>query len=200
MILRRTKLLKLSAVFIFGEHRLFKHLTVILAFLMTLSSSVAAAEYFVFYSGAGTVANSTNPTAIAIQYEYDGPSPLRSALIKFFNGPSDDEAAYTGAIKPFQCDFGDFTLADCSAADVFKSVRIENETAYIEFLGMPVASTSGYWMGFIVPLKLTVTQFSNVSDLKFVVMGVELDSAGEGCPTMCFTFGWTAEEIQNWRD
>ena len=123
---------------------------------------------------------------------------MKSALIKFFDGPTEDEARDTPAFKPFECDFGDSILVGCSASDVFKSVRIENGVAYIELLGVPVAATSAYVMGFLVPLSLTVSQFSNVDDFKFVVKGVEFEPYfPEGCPRLCFTFGWTVEDLKN---
>ncbi|MFL2767097.1 MAG: hypothetical protein ACJ0DF_13590 [Paracoccaceae bacterium] len=57
-------------------------LVLLFSFLVT---PLYAGSYLVFYSYDGTV-NLGRDTAIAIRYEYDGPSPLKEALTKFFDG------------------------------------------------------------------------------------------------------------------
>ena len=106
-----------------------------------LVTPLYAGSYFVFYSYDGTV-NLGNDTAIAIQYEYDGPSPLKEALIKYFDGPTDLEKELTGAQTYFKCSFDSVSYFNCGATEVFKSVKIENSIAYIELAGVPAAAAS----------------------------------------------------------
>ena len=142
-----------------------------------------------------------NKTAVAVQYEYDGPSPLKEALTKFFNGPTDREIEATGVSKPFKCSYDGVSYFECGAAEVFKSVKIENSITYIELAGVPAAAASAEWMAFIVPFSLTVKQFPTVSDFMFVVHGIELPLPGafEGC-SMCCLFLENSQEVKDWKN
>ena len=165
-----------------------------------LVTPLYAGGYFVFHSYGGTVDNYNNDTAIAIRYEYDGPSPLKKALIKFFDGPTDFEKETTGAQTPFKCSYDGVSFFKCGASEVFKSVKIKNNTAYIELAGVPAAAASGEWMAFSVPFSLTVKQFPKVSDFMYVVHGVEFKYGGEGCSEMCFLLLENTQQVKNWKN
>ena len=177
----------------------FRFISIILfSFLVT---PLYAGSYFVFHSYEGTV-NLGNDTAIAIRYEYDGQSPLKEALTKFFDGPTDLEKELTGAQTYFKCSFDSVSYFNCGATEVFKSVKIENSIAYIELAGVPAAAASAEWMAFIVPFSLTVKQFPTVSDFMFVVHGIELPLPGafEGCSEMCILLLENTQQVKNWKN
>ena len=151
----------------------------------------AFADFLVFHANRGTVANYENPTALAIKHQYAGKSPLKEALTKFFDGPTEFESENAGAIKAFRCinsRLNDGTSYGCGASDVFESVRIIDGIAHIDLLGVPAAPTSGAWMAFDIPFMLTVTQFSNVSGYEFYVNGRSVTGLdwGFGCEALCF--------------
>lgn len=170
-------------------------IVIVASFTCAFSKIASADDYFVFFPYSGTI---NSNAAVAIQYDYDGPSPVHEALTKFFDGPSEGEAVDAEIFKPFQCAHDDFIFFDCGAADIFKSVRIENGIAYIELLGVPMAATSAQTTSFIRPLRFTVTQFPNVTDFKFVLRGIEFDIIREGCPVMCFLFGLSEDQVNDW--
>ena len=162
--------------------------------------SACAADLLVFYGYPGTVHNFENPTSIAIEYEYDGTTPLNEALIRFFNGPSETETNVTGATQGIECVkniVDDSPIHQCGADEIFSSVNLVNGTAVIELNGVPSAPTSGQWIAFLTPLRLTVSQFPGVSDFKLIVMGKEVTGLdwGFGCNSICFRFPETAKEL-----
>ena len=166
-------------------------------FLNFLVSPLYAGGYIVFYNHEGTI---NYQSAVAIRYEYDGPSPLKEALTKFFDGPTDVEKELTGAQNSFKCSYNGVNYFKCGASEVFKSVKIKNNIAYIELAGVPAAATNGQWEEFFIPFRYTVTQFPTVSDFMYVVHGVELDFASEGCSEMCFLFLENSQEVKDWKN
>ena len=139
-----------------------------------------------------------NKTAVAVQYEYDGSSPLKEALTKFFNGPTDREIEATGVSKPFKCSYDGVSYFECGAAEVFKSIKIKNNIAYVELAAVPAAATSGQWMTFSVPFSLTIKQFPTVSDFMYVVHGIEFNAGPfEGCSEMCFLFVEDSQAVKD---
>ena len=185
----------------------------ILIFLFNfLMSPLYAGEYFVFYSydfnkmGILIDRNSTdraykNKAAIAIRYEYDGPSPLKEALIKYFDGPTEFEIEATGARKAHACysDDGTFSV-ECGASKIFKSVRIENRVAYVELSRVPGAYSLYDFMVFEIPLWLTATQFPSVDDVQIVVSGHNVGSTEIGCrdnfAPVCFDGPYDVESLK----
>lgn len=172
-------------------------LTVIIAWCWINS---CAADVLVFYGFDGTMHNFENPAAIAIKYEYDGPTPLKEALTRFFNGPSEAEIGDTGAVRVIECaksNVGKSSKNHCEADEIFFSVNLVNGTAFIELKGVPYTPTNGQWTIFATPLGLTVKQFPGVSDFKFVVMGreVEVLDWANGCNRVCFWVPETAQEL-----
>ena len=164
--------------------------------MLGFASSVHAGGYFVFYPYDGTINNFSNPTAVAIRYNYDGATPLKASLIKFFDGPSAKEIERAGGMTPFRCRDSEKNIyVECGSSKVFKSVYLENGTAYIELLGAPGAPTSAFWNSFIIPFRLTVTQFPNVSDFKWVVMGREYFGGLDLCTETCFVFPKSRSEL-----
>ena len=162
--------------------------------------SPCAADVLVFYGYPGTVNNFENPTSIAIEYEYDGATPLNEALVRFFNGPSAAETNLTVATQVIECatsNVDDSPIYQCGADEIFSSVNLVNGTAFIELNGVPSAPTSGQWIAFLTPLRLTVSQFPDVSDFKFIVMGQEVTGLdwGFGCTSVCFRFPETTNEL-----
>ena len=117
---------------------------------------------------------------------------LREALVKFFDGPSEEAKAY-GAFKPFKCTAelewtnDEDAFYDCGSNELLGSIRIKNGTAIIEIKGLPNAPTSGGWEGFWDSLELTVTQFKTVDDIEFIYRGYRV-SGGDStsCNQVCF--------------
>ena len=141
-----------------------------------------------------------NDTAVAIRYDYDGPSPLKEALTKFFDGPTDLEKEMTGIRKTHACEGYDGKIFECGSSEILKSVRIENGIAYIDLSGVPGTWTSGETMEFAVPLRLTVTQFPSVNEMRLVVLGHEVGYTDSGCmdhsKSVCFELVESIHELK----
>ena len=145
--------------------------------------------------------NHENPSAIAVKYEYYGQTPLKEALVKFFDGPTNIETEATGAIKVFDCASNAIESGptyECGSKDVFKSVRIEDGVAHIELSGVPSAPARALWSAFDIPLKMTVTQFSNVIEYKIYVESNEVTGLdwGLGCDSLCLRIPKNEEELK----
>ena len=183
-----------------GMFKLIKVLVVSVTLTLGWVSAVLS-DYLVFYGFSGTVENHENPSAVAVKYKYDGQTPLKEALVKFFDGPTDTETEATGALRVFDCASNALengSTFDCGSNDVFKSVGIKDGLAHIELTGVPSAPASALWSAFDIPLKMTVTQFSDVIDYKLYVESNEVTGLewGLGCEKLCFRIPKNEKELK----